>query len=574
VALSKLTESSVRQLASAQSFERGEGYRASGAVLEPQRRGNTLTARVRGSDYEPYRVTITLGPAGIANTRCNCPYDWGGICKHIVATLLTWVREPDSFRILAPIDDLLAERSKEDLIALIKEMIARQPDLARLMDLPLHPDSPVPFDLAAFSKQIGYALSRDDAEWAGRELAQIEAVADRYLEVGNLTHAGALYHLVLEETLTRFESWWLEWDEDGDVLGVLSGCAEGLDACLEQVDDPETRLPWLEVLLQADLQDTRLGGTDFTWPAGDVVLRQATDEEWTQIEARVRQEMQHASSTWAREILVRFLTARLDATGQEAEANAFVLENGTPRQRAFLLLDLGRVEEAVQVAHQHFASLPGLVIDFANALADAGHGTVAAAYMAEQACHGRYNAHYHPWLARHFEEEGDQAAALELWHRRFEESPGFETYQELRRLGRELGTWESLRPILLAALDPVRQASLLLNIALDEEDVAWALTIASHPGAWFTPEALIRVAQAAEAEHPYSALEIYRSRAERAIAARGRANYQVAAEHLLRVRALHSRLSEETNWNTYITHLREEHRRLRALQEVLDRAGL
>jgi uncharacterized Zn finger protein len=574
MALSQLTESSVRQLASAQSFQRGEGYRASGAVLEPQRRGNTLTARVRGSDYEPYRVTITLGPAGIANTRCNCPYDWGGICKHIVATLLTWVREPDSFRILASIDDLLAERSKEDLIALIKEMIARQPDLARLMDLPLHPDSPVPFDLAAFRKQIGYALSRDDAEWAGRELAQIEAVADRYLEVGNLTHAGALYHLILEETLTRLESWWLEWDEDGDVLGVLSGCAEGLDACLEQVDDPETRLPWLEVLLQADLQDTRLGGTDFAWPAGDVVLRQATEEEWTWIEARVRQEMQYASSTWAREVLVRFLTARLDATGQEAEANAFILENGTPRQRAFLLLGFGRVEEAVEVAREHFTSLPGLIIDFANALVDAGHGAVAAAYMAEQARHGRYSAHYHPWLARHFEEQGDQAAALELWYRRFEESPGFETYQELRRLGGELGTWESLRATLLEALDPVRQASLLLNIALDEEDVAWALEIVSHPGALFTPEALIRVAQAAEAEHPHAALEIHRSRAERAIAARGRARYQVAAEHLLRVRALHSRLSEEANWNTYITHLREEHRRLRALQEELDRAGL
>jgi uncharacterized Zn finger protein len=574
MALPKITTSDVRQLASAQSFERGEGYYASGAVLEPQQQGSTLTARVVGSEYEPYRVTITLGPDGISHARCNCRYDWGGICKHIVATLLTWVQEPDSFRILAPVDDILAERSKEDLIALIKEMIARQPDLARLLDLPLHPDSPVPFDLVPFRKQVGYALSRDDAEWAGRELVQIEAMADRYLEVGNLAHAGALYHLILEETLTRFESWWLEWDEDGDVLGVLSGCAEGLDACLEEIEDPVTRLPWLEVLLQAELQDIRLGGTDFAWPAGDVVLRQATDEEWIWIEARIRQPMRRASSTWAREALVRLLTARLDAAGQEAEANALILENGTPRQRAFLLLDLGRVEEAVEVAHQHFAGLPGLVIDFANALVDAGHGATAAAYMAEQARHGRYDVHYHPWLARRYEEDGDQAAALEWWHRRFEASPGFEIYQELRRLGGELGTWKSLRPTLLEALDPVRQASLLLNIALDEGDIVWALEIASHPEALLTPEALIRVAQAAETDYPRAALEIYRSRAERASAARGRANYQVAAERLLRVRALHSRLGEEAAWSTYIAHLREDHRRLRALREELDIAGL
>ena len=434
MAVPKLTISDVRQLASAQSFERGEAYRALGAVLEPQQQSNTLTARVRGSEYEPYRVTITLGPAGIAHTHCTCPYTWGGICKHIVATLLTWVHEPDTFRILAPVDDLLAERSKEDLIVLIKEMIARQPDLARLLDLPLNPDSPVLFDLAGFKKQIGYALSRDDAEWAGRELAQIEAVADRYLEADHPTHAGALYHLILEETLAQFESWWLEWDEGGDLLRVLNGCAEGLDACLEQVDDPETRRPWLEILLQADFLDTRLGGANFIWLAGDVVLRRATGKEWTWIEAQVRQEMEMVNRDWARAALVHFLTARLEATGQKARAEEFVLQHGTPEQQAFLLLGLGRIEEAVEIARQHFANLPGLVMDFANALVDAGHGAVAVAYMAEQARHGRHSAHYHPWLARHFEEDGDQAAALELWHRQFAKTPGFETYQELRRL--------------------------------------------------------------------------------------------------------------------------------------------
>jgi len=569
----KLTESDVRQLASAQSFERGEQYYTSGAVHEPQLQGSTLTARVSGSEYEPYRVTISFGPAGIEQTRCTCPYDWGGICKHIVATLLTWVREPDSVRILAPIDELLAERSKEDLITLIKEMIARQPDLARLLDLPLHPGSAVPFDPAPFKRQIGYALSRENAEWAGRELAQIEAVADRYLEAGNPITAGALYHLILQETLSRFEDWWLEWDEDGDIQRAVSGCAERLDQCLEEVDDPEARQSWLEVLLEAELEDIRLGGVDFAWPAGDVVLRQATEEEWTWIEARLFQEMQRTQS-WGREVLVGFLTARFEATGKVGEASAFVLEHGTPRQRAFLLLDLDRIEEAVEVAHQNFAGMPGLVIDFANALVDAGHSAVAAAYMAEQVQQGGYSAHYHPWLARHFEEVGDQAAALKLWHRRFEETPGFETYQDLRRLGGAVGTWESLRPILLQNLDPVRQASLLVKIALDEGDVAWALEIASTPEVWISTEALIRVAQAAEADHPHAAIEIYRSQAEQAIAIRGRANYQVAAEHLLRVRTLQRRLGEEATWNKYITQIRQGHHRLRALREELDRAGL
>ncbi|MBC8248796.1 MAG: SWIM zinc finger family protein [Anaerolineales bacterium] len=571
--LPSLTEDDIRRLATPQSFERGERYYASGSVLDAERRGNTLVAHIQGSQYEPYRITVTLGSAGIEKTACTCPYDWGGICKHIVATLLTWVREPDSFHTLTPVDELLAGRSKEDLIALVKEMIGRQPDLARLLELPLGPDSSVPFDLAAFRKQASYALSRDDAEWVARELERLQETADRYLEVDNLTAAGALYHLILDETLARFEDWWLQWDRDGDILCVLGDCAEGLDHCLDRVTDLETRQLWLEALLEAELEDIRLGGVDFAWPAGDVVLRQATDEEWAWIEARLRREMQRARD-WGRRALVRFLTARLEMTGRETEADAFVLEHGTPEQRAFLLIQLSRVEEAVNIARQHFVSLPGLVKRFADALVEAGHGEAAVAYMAEQARHERYASHYRPWLARYFEEHGDQEAALELWRRQFAEWPRFETYQELRQLAGELGTWETLRSALLKTLDPQRQASLLLQIALEEGDVAWALEIISRPGARFSANELIRVAQAAEPDHPRAALEIYRRRAERAIAARGRGSYQIATSHLLRGRDLYHRLGEDAAWEAYIAHLRQEHQRPRALQDEPHKAGL
>ncbi|MBK6328949.1 MAG: SWIM zinc finger family protein [Chloroflexi bacterium] len=31
-----------------------------------------------------------------AETSCTCPYEQGGICKHIVATLLTAIRQPET----------------------------------------------------------------------------------------------------------------------------------------------------------------------------------------------------------------------------------------------------------------------------------------------------------------------------------------------------------------------------------------------------------------------------------------------------------------------------------------------
>jgi uncharacterized Zn finger protein len=74
--LPELTKNDVRCLATDRSFGRGEDYYHSGAVFDAQRRGNTLTARIEGSQYDPYRVTVTLDPAGVQDTYCTCSYDW------------------------------------------------------------------------------------------------------------------------------------------------------------------------------------------------------------------------------------------------------------------------------------------------------------------------------------------------------------------------------------------------------------------------------------------------------------------------------------------------------------------
>ena len=133
--LPRLTEAHIRELASEQSFERGETYYHDGAVIEPIRQARELRAQCEGSDYEPYQVSATLAEGGIAETSCTCPYDHGGICKHVVALLLTYVHEPQSFRSIPPLAALLARRSQEELIALIAEMVKRKPKLLSLVEL-------------------------------------------------------------------------------------------------------------------------------------------------------------------------------------------------------------------------------------------------------------------------------------------------------------------------------------------------------------------------------------------------------------------------------------------------------
>src|SRR3989442_264987 len=111
----EITEKLIRRLASGESFQRGREYFQSGAVTNLTRRGDRLLADVEGSSYEPYRVDVTFDAGGIASAECPCPYDWGGICKHIVAVLLAYANEPDQVEERPPLDGLLAGLAPDQL---------------------------------------------------------------------------------------------------------------------------------------------------------------------------------------------------------------------------------------------------------------------------------------------------------------------------------------------------------------------------------------------------------------------------------------------------------------------------
>jgi hypothetical protein len=76
----KLTKSWLQTNAIDSSYSRGRSYQTS--VRKLKKEGDTYTAKVDGS--ETYTVDITESADAI-HTHCTCPYDYGGICKHIVA---------------------------------------------------------------------------------------------------------------------------------------------------------------------------------------------------------------------------------------------------------------------------------------------------------------------------------------------------------------------------------------------------------------------------------------------------------------------------------------------------------
>jgi len=320
--LPRLTEAYIRNLASEKSFERGETYYRDGAVLDPICQAMQLRAQCEGSDYEPYQVSATLAKGGIAETSCTCPYDYGGICKHIVALLLTYVHKPQAFRFIPPLAALLAGRSQKELIVLIGEMIKREPELLSLVELSVATEEArqgKPLDVAAYRRQARRALRHESEHVVEKELRALRELAARSAKSGDWLNAGAIYHAVLDEAVRGYDDNLREIDEDGDISILIDEFALGLSQCLKKSKaDDQTRRAWLEALLKAELTDIEMGGIDLAPSAREAVLEHANDEEWAWIEKRLKTAISK-SRDWGREALARFLAAGQKRRGRAGE---------------------------------------------------------------------------------------------------------------------------------------------------------------------------------------------------------------------------------------------------------------
>lgn len=134
--LKGLTEADVSARCTEASFDRGWSYYSGGAVRQRVQLDNGIETQVAGT--HTYRVTVHEMPSGLV-AYCTCPYNWGGDCKHIVATLLAWLHEPDSFRAPADLQAALAARSKEELVSILADICALYPHLIDEFGLSVEP---------------------------------------------------------------------------------------------------------------------------------------------------------------------------------------------------------------------------------------------------------------------------------------------------------------------------------------------------------------------------------------------------------------------------------------------------
>jgi uncharacterized Zn finger protein len=579
-ALPKISERDIRARVGEASFEKGEDYYQDGAILSPHRQGMTIRSRCEGSSGGPYRVEVTFDAKGIASADCSCPV--GGYCKHVAALLLTWKNRPESFREVEETDTALEKRSREELIALIKLMLRREPDLEVLLNSPLpgarragEPARP-----EAYRRQAELAFDRDTDEWgaAGEIADELEALVEdgkQFLAAKDVAGATAVYQGVLETVLENYES---VHDEEGDLHRIVYACSEGLSKCLEAEADPARRETVLRVLFEVYRLDTERGGIGLSDGVPDFA-EVCTPEERRMIAGWVREALAAGGGgrDWSRG---QFGGLLLELEADEMDDEAFLRvcrETGRRQDLVDRLLDRGRIDEAVRAAEE--GTSDGELLSLADLLVSRRRGEVAERLVRERAQKSS-DSRLLEWLKKRAAARHDSAAVLDLSEKLFRARPSIEGYREVRKLAEKEGTWASLRPKLMTFLEAHRPKSVLIRAHLENGDVDRALEAmkgepASHNWRYgFGHETELEVAKAAEKERPRAALEIYRRKAEGNISCRNRDSYRAAAQFLKKVRDLYKQLGDEAGWAQYVGRLRQQHRSLRALMEEMNRARL
>src|SRR5438874_13329896 len=134
-----LSDADIQGYSDGASFRKGYDSYLQQAIVELTLSESVLRALCHGSSGSMYRVEATLLPAGdksagkLASTGCSCPR--GGFCEHLVALLLSWIHHPERFVVRSRLMGRLDEKSREELLALLEQLVQRQPDIEPMIEL-------------------------------------------------------------------------------------------------------------------------------------------------------------------------------------------------------------------------------------------------------------------------------------------------------------------------------------------------------------------------------------------------------------------------------------------------------
>jgi hypothetical protein len=237
----KFDRSWIKTLCTESSFERGMGYFEEGRVTLKSATPVRVTATVSGAI--DYRVEIGLKAEKMISATCNCPYDWGGHCKHIVATILAINdNEGEIERLMQSsnikrhsLDALLNSVKVEDLRRFLDQEMERTPEMGERFRA-YFSKADDERSLAEYKGQVEslFDLAYDHGFIPyGEELdfGALKDLAEVYFQKGDFMEAAKIYQAIFETIDERLED---VDDSDENYSREFTYCLESFLGCIVQ----------------------------------------------------------------------------------------------------------------------------------------------------------------------------------------------------------------------------------------------------------------------------------------------------------------------------------------------------
>ena len=591
------------------------------------RRGDQLQAEVEGGEYQPYRVIVTLRAGGIGETACTCPYEWGGVCKHIVAVLLAAMHEPQRIEERPPLDQTLAALDRDQLQTLLLTLAERHPDLADAVEAQalavtmrataagaVEPAGPrtrrTALDPKPFRRQVQAALHSLDrmrpseAYWqVGGVVGEVLAVAAQarpFIDAGDGRNA----LVILEAVTQEYVDGWFNLDgSDGDTADAFSDLGALLTEAILSADlTAAERDAWAQRLAGWDREVSDYGVENAFGAARAATLQGWDDPRLLRIlraEALPEDMRSQPASPdydfgeeddeydyesddfdddededallyeerWYADQLTTARLNVLERQGRHEEYLNLAAAEGSRREYVTMLVRLGRVTEAVEHGRTSLTST-----EDARALARALHEHGATEDALRTAEHGLTLAGEHLMLARWLRDQatavGDTKRALSAAQIAVRRSVDLDDYQAVQALAGD--RWPAQRGELLKSLrgrikaNPYAGVAILLHENLIDDAIALA---DEAPNQY---EVVAQVADAAAESRPDWVIRTCRAQAEHIMDEGKSKYYHYAAEWLERGRVAALAAGRATEWRAYIDGVIAQHKRKYSLVPLLE----
>jgi uncharacterized Zn finger protein len=597
----KLTERTIKNLASANTYQRGEEYFQDGAVSELVRRGESLSAQVEGSQFAPYDVSVGLHQGGVATAKCSCPYELGGYCKHIVAVLLAYVRNPDVVEQRRPVIEQLEELERSQLQELLSRLLDSDPHLADRIEAELAVSlvstdtdaqanspalrrtlvdpEPIRRQAQRMLRQAGaHGAYWDDYHSSGNvdELRRMAASAVPFLEAGDGRNALRVLEPISDTFVREWTQTYAYHDEDRYLLFEDLGnlCAEAVLSAgiseAERQDWADTFRDWQDELEQY--------GVDEAFWVAVCAAEQGWDDpglQWV-LAGDVR------GTSWQQDDCrddARLITARLRVLAREGRIDEYLnlaLAAGNRTDYATMLLRSERLDEAVSYGLHELES-PREALELAKALQNRGHHQqaldVAAAGlgMAGGTKHG-YEASVVPlahWLRDFAAGLGEAELALRSARAAYDESLSLDDYTSVEQWAGD--QWAQIRPELLERLAAAKGGDGRTRIYLHEGMVDEAVeSVKERKYLNAFDDTLLQVVTVACGSHPDWVIQVCRRQADDIMNGGQAGLYDRAAQWLERAKRAFVAAGRNQEWSAYLESLIQVHKRKYKLRPMLE----